>query len=70
MAQPLYPLVPTGEEAEWAQSWSEHGGEKKNSQPLPGLKPLIMQPLAQHYTAELPQLPRNTALNKIQIINM
>jgi len=25
------------------QSWSGHGGEEKNSQPLPGLKPLIIQ---------------------------
>jgi hypothetical protein len=35
------------------QSWSGHGGEEKNSQPLPGLKPLIIQPIAQCYTTEL-----------------
>jgi len=29
------------------------GGEEKNSQPLLGLKPLIIQPVAQHYTTEL-----------------
>jgi len=29
------------------QSRSGQGGEEKNSQPLPGLKPPIMQPVAQ-----------------------
>jgi hypothetical protein len=29
------------------------GGEEKNSQPLPGLENLIIQPVAQRYTAEL-----------------
>jgi hypothetical protein len=33
--------------------WSRHSGEEKNSQPLLGLKPLIIQPVAQHYTTEL-----------------
>jgi hypothetical protein len=27
--------------------------KRKNSQPLPGLEPLIIQPVAQHYTTEL-----------------
>jgi hypothetical protein len=27
-------------------------GEEKNSQPLPGLEPLIIQPIAQRYTNE------------------
>jgi hypothetical protein len=37
-----------------SQSRSEHDGEKKNSQPLPGLEPLIIQPVAQRcYIAEL-----------------
>jgi hypothetical protein len=35
------------------ESWSLHGGEEKNSQPLPGLEPLIIQPVAQRYTTEL-----------------
>jgi hypothetical protein len=35
------------------QSQSGHSGEKKNSQPLPGLEPLIIQPIAQCYTTEL-----------------
>jgi hypothetical protein len=38
------------------QSQCGHGGEEKNSQPLPGLEPLIMQPVAQYYTTELSQL--------------
>jgi len=29
------------------QSWSEHSGEGKNSQPLLGLEPSIIQPIAQ-----------------------
>jgi hypothetical protein len=29
---------------------SGHSGEEKNSQPLPGLKPPIIQPIAQSYT--------------------
>jgi len=28
------------------QSWPGHGDEEKNSQPLLGLKPLIIQPIA------------------------
>jgi hypothetical protein len=35
------------------QSSSEHGGEEKNSQPLPGLEPPIIQPVVQRYTTEL-----------------
>jgi hypothetical protein len=31
-------------------------GEEKNSQILPGLEPLIIQPVAQGYTTELPRL--------------
>jgi hypothetical protein len=37
------------------QSWTGHS-EGKNSQPLPGLKPLIIQPIAHCYTTELSQL--------------
>jgi hypothetical protein len=32
---------------------SGRGGEEKNPQPLPGLKSLITQPVAQFYTTEL-----------------
>jgi hypothetical protein len=35
------------------QSRSGRSGEEKNSQPLPDSNPLIMQPVAQRYTAEL-----------------
>jgi hypothetical protein len=35
------------------QNRSGRGGEEKNSQPLPGLEPLIIQPVAQPYTTEL-----------------
>jgi hypothetical protein len=34
------------------QSRSGHGGEEKNYQPLPGLKPLVIQPVVQRYTSE------------------
>jgi len=37
------------------QSQSGHSNEKKNSQPLPGLKPLTVQPVDQH-TQEFVQL--------------
>jgi hypothetical protein len=33
-----------------------HGGEEKNSQPLPGLEPPIIQPVVQRYTTELSRL--------------
>jgi hypothetical protein len=58
--QPFYPQ----EKSPWypldrglggLQSWSGHGDEEKNSQPLLGLEPLIIQPIAQHYTTELSQ---------------
>jgi hypothetical protein len=38
------------------QSPPGRGGEEKNSQPLPGLDPPTIQPVAQRYTAELSQL--------------
>jgi hypothetical protein len=38
------------------QSQSGHDGEEKNSQPLPVFEPLIIQPIAQHYTTELSRL--------------
>jgi hypothetical protein len=47
---PWYPL-------DWRlgvpQSRSRRDGEEKNSQSLPGVEPLIIQPIAQRYTAEL-----------------
>jgi hypothetical protein len=47
---------------QWVGGWvgllsrSAHRGEEKNSQPLPGLEPPIMQPVAQRCTTELPRL--------------
>jgi hypothetical protein len=41
------------------QSRSQRGGEEKNSYPLQGLEPLIIQPTAQHYTTELSRLLMN-----------
>jgi hypothetical protein len=41
------------------QSRSGRGGEDKNSEPQPGLEPRIIQPVAQRYTTELPQLLYN-----------
>jgi hypothetical protein len=38
------------------QSQSGCGGEEKNSQPLPGLELLIIQPVVQNYTTELSRL--------------
>jgi hypothetical protein len=38
------------------RSRSGHGGEQKNSQPLSGLEPPIIQPVAQRYTTELSRL--------------
>jgi hypothetical protein len=35
------------------QSRSERSGEEKNSQPLSGLEPLIIQAVTQRYTAEI-----------------
>jgi hypothetical protein len=38
------------------QSLSGRGGEEKNSQPLSGLEPPIIQPVAQRYTTELSRI--------------
>jgi hypothetical protein len=46
----------------WSQSGC--GGEDKNSQPLSGLKPPIIQPVAQRYTTELSRLPANAHSNR------
>jgi hypothetical protein len=57
----LWPLYPHGRRSCYPfnrrlggpQSLPGRGGEEKNSQPLPGLEPPIIQPLAQRYTCEL-----------------
>jgi hypothetical protein len=43
------PLVTIEQEAGCSQNRSRRGGEEKNSQPLPQLEPLIIQPVAQRY---------------------
>jgi hypothetical protein len=57
------PLYPQGK-SPWYQFDRRLGGpqsrsgvgEEKNSQPLPGLEPPIIQPVAQHLTTELSRL--------------
>jgi hypothetical protein len=48
---PWYPFYRLG----GSQCRSGRGGEEENSQPLPGLDPPIIQPVAQRCTAELSQ---------------
>jgi hypothetical protein len=59
--RPLYPQgkspwYPLDRRLGKPQSQSGHGGEKKNSKPLPGLEPPIMQPVAQRYATEISRL--------------
>jgi hypothetical protein len=59
--RPLYPQgkipwYPLDKRLGGLQSRSGRGGEEKNSQPLPGLEPPIIQPLAQGYTSEITRL--------------
>jgi hypothetical protein len=59
--RPLYPqgkspCYPLDRRLSGSQSRSGCGGEKKNSQPLPGLKSPIIQPISQRYTTELSRL--------------
>jgi len=51
-AQSLYPQgknpwYPLDRRLGGLQSWYERGDEEKNSQPLPGLKPPVIQPIVQ-----------------------
>jgi hypothetical protein len=59
--RPLYPKgkspwYPLDRRKGGPQSESGRGGEEKNSQPLSGLEPPIIQPVAQRYTTELSRL--------------
>jgi hypothetical protein len=61
MPQPLYPQgkspwYPMDRRLGGPHSWSGHSGEEKNSQPLLGHEPLIIQPIAKCCTTELSQL--------------
>jgi hypothetical protein len=49
----LYHRYPVDKRLGGHQNQPGHGGEEKNSQPLLGLEPPIIQPIAQHYTTEL-----------------
>jgi hypothetical protein len=60
--RPLYPpgkipRYPSDRRLVEPQSRSERGGEEKNSQPLPGLEPPIIQLVAQRYATELSRVP-------------
>jgi hypothetical protein len=49
-------LPPLYSRMDGPQSRSGRGGEERNSQPLLGLEPPIIQPVAQRYTTELSRL--------------
>jgi hypothetical protein len=58
---PLYPLgkspwCPFDRRLGEPKNWSGRCGEEKSFQPLPGLEPPIIKPVAQHYTTELSRL--------------
>jgi hypothetical protein len=50
------PCKPLDRRLDGSQSQYGRGGEEKNSQPLLGLEPPIIQPVAQSYTIELSPL--------------
>jgi hypothetical protein len=50
------PWYPLDKKLSGPQSRAGHGDEEKNSQPLPGLEPPIIQPVAQRYTTELSRI--------------
>jgi hypothetical protein len=59
--RPLYPQekspwYPLDRRLGGPQNWSGRGSGEQNSQPLPGLEPTIVQPVAQRYTTELSRL--------------
>jgi hypothetical protein len=53
VSQGKSPWYPLDRRLDGPQSWSGLGDEEINSQPLPGLEPPIIQPVAQRYTTEL-----------------
>jgi hypothetical protein len=50
------PLNPLDRRLGGLQSRSGHSGAEKNSEPLSGFKPSIIQPVVQSYTTELSRL--------------
>jgi hypothetical protein len=61
------PFYPLDRRLDGFQSRSGHGGEEKNCQPLPGIEPSIIQPVAQRYTIELSRLQRCNRTRKFNI---
>jgi hypothetical protein len=55
-ALPPWKYYPLDKRLRGPQSQSGRGGEEKNFQPLPGLEPPIIQPVAQLYTVEVSRL--------------
>jgi hypothetical protein len=47
------------------QSRSKRGGEEKNSHPLRGIEPPIIQPVAQRYSTEVSRLQINNIRDRI-----
>jgi hypothetical protein len=56
MPRLLYPSYPLDRKLGGLQSRFGGGGEEKNSQPLLGLKPPIIQYIAQRYTTDFSRL--------------
>jgi len=52
-AWPLYPRYPLDRRLDVPQSQSGCGGEEKNSQTLPGIKSLIIKPVAHCCATEI-----------------
>jgi hypothetical protein len=52
------------------QSLSGCGGEEKNSHPLSGLEPPIIQPVAQRCTTELTRLLKGSNDVEVRVINV
>jgi hypothetical protein len=63
------PLVPLDRRLVGPQSRSGRSGEEKNSQPLPGIEPPIIQPVAQRYTTELSWFPNPITTRSVLILS-
>jgi hypothetical protein len=58
------PWYPLDRKLGGSQSCSARGGEGENSQPLPGLEPPIIQPVAERYTTELSRILWSLHMNQ------
>jgi hypothetical protein len=72
--RPLYPQekspwYPLDRRLGGTQNRTGCGGGEKNSQPLPGLEPPVIQPVAQRYTTELSRLQFWNNQYKIKLIS-